>query len=232
MLSAEDNRFLTQSDAGTGMGELIRRFWVPAILSEEVPKPDGEPKKITLLGEELLAFRDTEGRVGVIDQYCPHRGTNLWLGRNEECGIRCVYHGWKFDVTRPVRRHADELSRSQRQGRHAHQGVSGARIRGHRLGLHGAGGYRSRSCRTWNSEWCRRRIGSSRRNGRTVTGCRRSKGRSTRRISPIHTSFSTNRRDEDLDVDKHLVMPIARMTGNLTKWIAKDPRPVIQVGAA
>ncbi len=61
MLSAEDNRFLTQSDAGTGMGELIRRFWVPAILSEEVPKPDGEPKKITLLGEELLAFRDTEG---------------------------------------------------------------------------------------------------------------------------------------------------------------------------
>ena len=96
MLSAEDNRLLTESDSGTAMGELIRRFWLPAILSEEVPEPDGEPKKITVLGEELLAFRDTEGRVGVIDQYCPHRGANLWLGRNEECGIRCVYHGWKF----------------------------------------------------------------------------------------------------------------------------------------
>ena len=68
MLTAEDNRFLTQSDAGTPMGELIRRFWVPAILSEEIAEPDGEPKKITVLGEELLAFRDTEGRVGVIDQ--------------------------------------------------------------------------------------------------------------------------------------------------------------------
>ena len=74
MLTAEDNRFLTESDAGTPMGELIRRFWVPAILSEEIAEPDGEPKKITVLGEELLAFRDTEGRVGVIDQYCPHRG--------------------------------------------------------------------------------------------------------------------------------------------------------------
>ena len=98
MLTAEDNRLLTQSDAGTPMGEFIRRFWVPAILSKEIPEPDGEPKKITVLGEELLAFRDTEGRVGVIDQYCPHRGANLWLGRNEECGIRCVYHGWKFDI--------------------------------------------------------------------------------------------------------------------------------------
>ena len=98
MLSAEDNRLLTQSGSGTAMGELLRRFWLPVLLSQELPEADGAPKKITVMGEELLAFRDTRGRIGVIDQHCPHRGANLWLGRNEECGIRCVYHGWKFDV--------------------------------------------------------------------------------------------------------------------------------------
>ncbi len=98
MLRAEDNKFLTESGAGTAMGELLRRFWMPVLLSEELPEADGPPKKIVVLGEELLAFRDSRGVVGVIDQYCPHRGANLWLGRNEECGIRCVYHGWKFDT--------------------------------------------------------------------------------------------------------------------------------------
>src|SRR6201746_483625 len=98
MLRAEDNRFLTESGAGTGMGELLRRFWLPVLLSEERPEPDSPLKKIVVMGEELLAFRDTRGVVGVIDQHCPHRGANLWLGRNEECGIRCVYHGWKFDT--------------------------------------------------------------------------------------------------------------------------------------
>ena len=98
MLRAEDNRFLTESGAGTPMGELLRRFWLPALLCAELPEPDGPPKKITVMGEELLAFRDTRGIVGIIDQHCPHRGANLWLGRNEECGIRCVYHGWKFDT--------------------------------------------------------------------------------------------------------------------------------------
>ena len=98
MLRAEDNRFLTESGAGTGMGELLRRFWLPVLLSEELPEADGEPKKVVVMGEELLAFRDSRGVVGLIDQYCPHRGANLWLGRNEECGIRCVYHGWKFDT--------------------------------------------------------------------------------------------------------------------------------------
>jgi nitrite reductase/ring-hydroxylating ferredoxin subunit len=98
MLRAEDNKFLTESGAGTGMGDLLRRFWIPVLLSEELPEADGTPKKIVVMGEELLAFRDSRGVVGVIDQYCPHRGANLWLGRNEECGIRCVYHGWKFDT--------------------------------------------------------------------------------------------------------------------------------------
>ncbi len=98
MLRAEDNQFLTESGAGTPMGELLRRFWLPVLLSEELPDVDGPPKKIVVMGEELLAFRDSRGVVGVIDQHCPHRGANLWLGRNEECGIRCVYHGWKFDT--------------------------------------------------------------------------------------------------------------------------------------
>src|SRR6266550_8493099 len=98
MLRADDNKFLTESGAGTGMGVLLRRFWLPVLLSEELPEADGPPKKIVVMGEELLAFRDSRGVVGVIDQHCPHRGANLWLGRVEECGIRCVYHGWKFDT--------------------------------------------------------------------------------------------------------------------------------------
>ena len=77
MLRAEDNKFLTESGSGTGMGELLRRFWMPVLLSEELPEADGTPKKIIVMGEELLAFRDTRGVVGVIDQYCPHRGANL-----------------------------------------------------------------------------------------------------------------------------------------------------------
>src|SRR3979490_1127139 len=98
MLRAADHQFLTESGSGTPMGALLRRFWLPVLLSEELPEADGPPKKIVVMGEELLAFRDSRGVVGVIDQYCPHRGANLWLGRVEECGIRCVYHGWKFDT--------------------------------------------------------------------------------------------------------------------------------------
>ena len=98
MLSKADNEFLTQSGKGTPMGELLRRFWMPALLSEELPERDGPPKKIKILGEDLLAFRDTNGRVGIVEPHCPHRGANLYYGRNEECGIRCAFHGWKFDV--------------------------------------------------------------------------------------------------------------------------------------
>jgi phenylpropionate dioxygenase-like ring-hydroxylating dioxygenase large terminal subunit len=98
MLSKEDNDILTQTDRGTPMGELFRRFWVPVLLSEEIPLPDGPPVRFRVLGEDLLAFRDTEGRPGVVDTHCPHRGAPLYFGRNEENGIRCLYHGWKFDV--------------------------------------------------------------------------------------------------------------------------------------
>ena len=98
MLSATDNDLLTKTGPGTPMGDYFRRFWVPVLLSRELPKPDGAPVRVTLMGEELVAFRDTRGRVGLLDPRCPHRGANLFFGRNEECGLRCVYHGWKFDA--------------------------------------------------------------------------------------------------------------------------------------
>ncbi len=80
------------------MGELMRQYWLPTLLSSELDV-DGDVLRVRLLGEDLLAFRDSEGRVGVLGANCPHRGANLFYGRNEESGLRCVYHGWKFDVT-------------------------------------------------------------------------------------------------------------------------------------
>jgi phenylpropionate dioxygenase-like ring-hydroxylating dioxygenase large terminal subunit len=80
------------------MGELFRRFWLPAALAEELPGPDGVPLRVKILGEDLIAFRDTSGKVGLVDAYCPHRGAPMFFGRNEEHGLRCVYHGWKFDA--------------------------------------------------------------------------------------------------------------------------------------
>ncbi|HEX6209452.1 MAG TPA: Rieske 2Fe-2S domain-containing protein, partial [Methylomirabilota bacterium] len=98
MLSAEDNDLLTRTGAHTPMGAFFRRFWLPVLLAQELPEPDGPPVRVKLLGEDLVAFRDTEGRVGLLDPRCPHRGASLFFGRNEACGLRCAYHGWKFDV--------------------------------------------------------------------------------------------------------------------------------------
>lgn len=98
MLSREDNDTLCRVGPGTPMGELFRRYWLPALLASELPRPDGDPVRLRLLGEDLVAFRDSSGRVGVLGDHCPHRGASLYFGRNEEHGLRCVYHGWKFDV--------------------------------------------------------------------------------------------------------------------------------------
>lgn len=98
MLSKENNAILTRTGPETPMGKLMRSFWTPAMLEREVPVADEPPVRLTLLGESLVVFRDTEGRVGVLDEHCPHRGASLYFGRNEEGGIRCVYHGWKFSV--------------------------------------------------------------------------------------------------------------------------------------
>jgi phthalate 4,5-dioxygenase len=98
MLKMQDNELLTQVGPGTPMGDLFRRFWLPALIPEELPGPDCEPVRLRLLGENMIAFRDSDGRLGVLDELCPHRRASLFYGRNEKCGIRCVYHGWKFDV--------------------------------------------------------------------------------------------------------------------------------------
>ena len=98
MLSQADNDMLTQVGPGTAMGELMREYWIPALMSSELPGPDSDPIRVRLLGENLIAFRDTNGVVGMLDNFCPHRRASLFFGRNEECGLRCVYHGWKFDV--------------------------------------------------------------------------------------------------------------------------------------
>src|SRR5439155_4156031 len=89
MLSKQENELITRTNAGTPMGELLRRYWVPALLSEEIPEPDCPPVQVKILGEELIAFRDSNGRIGLMDEHCAHRGTSLFYARNEEWGIRC-----------------------------------------------------------------------------------------------------------------------------------------------
>jgi len=98
MLTHEENVLLTRVEGDAPMGQLMRRHWVPAALSEQLAEPDGTPIRLRLFGEDLVAFRDSDGRVGVLGEYCPHRKASLVYGRNEECGLRCLYHGWKFDV--------------------------------------------------------------------------------------------------------------------------------------
>src|ERR1700684_592396 len=98
VLRAEENEILTRVGPGTLMGNLLRRYWTPACLSSEL-ESDGSPLQVRLLGEDLVAYRDSDGKVGLVDENCPHRGASLFYGRNEESGLRCVYHGWKFDTT-------------------------------------------------------------------------------------------------------------------------------------
>ncbi|MGH7003707.1 MAG: Rieske 2Fe-2S domain-containing protein, partial [Alphaproteobacteria bacterium] len=98
MMTPEENEILCRVEGRAPMGQLMRRHWLPACMSEEVAEPDGAPVRARLLGEDLVVFRDTKGRLGVLGANCPHRGASLAFGRNEDCGLRCLYHGWKFDV--------------------------------------------------------------------------------------------------------------------------------------
>ncbi|MFM9967239.1 MAG: Rieske 2Fe-2S domain-containing protein [Burkholderiales bacterium] len=98
MLTAEENQRLTRIGPGTEMGALFRQYWLPTLLSSELPEPDCAPVRVKLLGENLVAFRNSDGKVGLMDVRCPHRNASLFFGRNEENGLRCVYHGWKFDL--------------------------------------------------------------------------------------------------------------------------------------
>ena len=98
MITSEENELLCRVEKDAPMGQLMRQHWVPICLSEEVAEPDGDPVTARILGESLVVFRDTDGNVGVMDEACPHRGASLVYGRNEEGGLRCLYHGWKMDV--------------------------------------------------------------------------------------------------------------------------------------
>ena len=99
MLSKEQNDLLSQTGPDTPMGRMFRSYWIPALLAEELPENECPPVRVKLLSERLLAFRDTQGRYGLMDEFCAHRGVSLWFGRNEDCGLRCPYHGWKYDVS-------------------------------------------------------------------------------------------------------------------------------------
>src|SRR5579884_3014999 len=97
-MTPEDNDLLCRVEGPVPMGQIMRRHWLPAALSEELAERDGAPVRVRLLGEDLVAFRDTDGKVGLIGEFCPHRNVSLFYGRNEECGLRCLYHGWKIAV--------------------------------------------------------------------------------------------------------------------------------------
>ena len=99
MLRREQSDLLTQTGPGTPGGRLFRSYWIPALLAEELPDNECPPVRVKLLSERLIAFRDTLGRYGLIDEFCAHRGVSLWFARNEDCGLRCPYHGWKYDYT-------------------------------------------------------------------------------------------------------------------------------------
>jgi phthalate 4,5-dioxygenase oxygenase subunit len=108
-----DNELLCRVEGEAAMGQMMRRHWLPVCMAEEVAEPDGAPVKARLLGVDLVVFRDTKGRVGVMDERCPHRGASLVFGRNEDCGLRCLYHGWKFGVDGAVQDMASEPADSR-----------------------------------------------------------------------------------------------------------------------
>ena len=120
MLTAAENELLCRVEGHAPMGRLMRRHWVPAILSEQISDPDGAPVRAQLFGEKLVVFRDSRGKVGVLGESCPHRKTSLALGRNEECGLRCLYHGWKFDTDGNVVDMPSEPKQSQLSERVKH----------------------------------------------------------------------------------------------------------------
>ena len=111
-MTPEENDLLCRVEGSAPMGQIMRRHWIAACLSEEVAEPDGTPLRVKLLGESLVVFRDSKGRLGVLDEFCSHRRASLVYARNEECGLRCLYHGWKFDVDGNVVEMASEPAES------------------------------------------------------------------------------------------------------------------------
>ncbi|HJQ18073.1 MAG TPA: Rieske 2Fe-2S domain-containing protein [Allosphingosinicella sp.] len=98
MLSAKDNEMMCRVGPETPMGKALRRYWTPALQSSDLPEPGGDPRRVELLGQTFVAFRGEDGVIGFLDEACPHRGVSLALGRVEECSLRCIFHGWRFDA--------------------------------------------------------------------------------------------------------------------------------------
>ena len=156
----------------------MRRYWIPALLAWELPEPDCPPVRVKLLGEELVAFRDTAGRIGLIAEHCPHRRVSLFFGRNEDCGLRCVYHGWKFDVDGrcvDMMNEPEELSFAHKIRTTAYPTVEAGGVSGPTWARRSSG----RPCPTSRGRRSRRRIGTSRRSSRSATGSRGSRAAST-----------------------------------------------------
>ena len=179
MLSKEDNEFACRVGPGTAMGELFRRFWLPAMLSDELPGADGPPVRLRLLGEDLVAFRDSNGEVGVVEAHCPHRGASLYFGRNEECGIRCVYHGWKFDVAGNCVDMPSEPAESNFKEKIHITAYPTAGVGQFDLGLHGAASTGRPSSRRSSGRSSRTAIEWPRSGSRRPTICRATRGTST-----------------------------------------------------
>ena len=182
MLTREDNELICRTGPGTPMGRVLRRYWHPCALSRDLPNPDCTPVRVKILGEDLVAFRDAEGRVGLIGERCPHRGASLYYGLNRD-GLMCIYHGWKFDADGrcvdmpsdvpgsryPTRRCAPR--RTRRSSRRASCGRTWAR----RIS--------ARPRPTSSSTACRMTRSSRPSRPSTATTCRASKATSTRRTS-------------------------------------------------
>ena len=177
----KDSDDLLRVGPGTTMGEMMRQYWIPAAMSSEL-EGDGAPMRLVLLGEKLIAFRDSSGRVGVMDHRCPHRCASLFLGRNEENGIRCVYHGWKYDAegncvdmpNAPPRQ--DFKTRSRPRPTRSPSATASS-------GSIWAPAKRRRHCRRSRPRCCPRPNCRSRSCSANATGCRRSRATSTPRIS-------------------------------------------------
>ncbi len=145
MTTPEENTRLTRVGPGTPMGALLRRYWQPACLSSELPEPDGAPLRVRLLGEDLIAFRDSTGAAGIVDAFCPHRRAPLFFARNEECGLRCVYHGWKFDLHGDCVDMPSEPAGTTLQAKVKLTAYPTIEKGGRRLGLYGAEGTAARA---------------------------------------------------------------------------------------
>ena len=137
MLRPEINELLTQTGPETPMGELFRQYWMPACLAEELPEDGCPPVRVKLLSERLIAFRDSDGQYGLMDEFCAHRGASLWFGRNEEGGLRCPYHGWKYDMTGQCIEVPSEPENSQLLRERQAHGLPAGQDRRHPLDLHG-----------------------------------------------------------------------------------------------